>query len=190
MQDEKLDRDAALCESPLESQEIFDGRVVHLFRDEVRLPNGERAVREVIRHGGAVCVVPLTQQGEVVCVCQYRYPHAKVLLEIPAGKLDSKEEDHEEAARRELAEETGYTAKELIPLGKFYPACAYSDETIWMYLAKGLKMGDRHPDADEFLDVELIPLKDLVTEVLAGRIPDAKTQIAVLKAAAHEGILK
>ena len=114
----------------------------------------------------------------------------EVVLEIPAGKLDSKQEDHEEAARRELKEETGYTAKELIPLGKFYPACAYSDETIWMYLAKGLELGERNPDEDEFLDVELIPLKDLVTEVLAGRIPDAKTQIAILKAAAYEGILK
>jgi len=112
------------------------------------------------------------------------------VLEIPAGKLDSKQEDHESAARRELEEETGYTARELIPLGKFYPACAYSDETIWMYLAKGLELGERHPDEDEFLDVELIPLKDLVAEVLAGRIPDAKTQIAILKAAAYEGVLK
>ena len=110
-------------------------------------------------------------------------------MEIPAGKLDSKDEDHEEAARRELREETGYTAKEMIPLGKFYPACAYSDEAIWMYLAKGLTMGERHPDEDEFLDVELIPLKALVKQVLDGQIPDAKTQIAILKAAIYEHIL-
>ena len=88
-----------------------------------------------------------------------------------------------------LEEETGYHAEELIPLGLFYPACAYSDETIWMYLAKGLTRGERHLDADEFLDVELIPLKDLVAEVMAGNIPDAKTQIAILKAAVHEGVL-
>ena len=90
---------------------------------------------------------------------------------------------------RELEEETGYRAKELIPLGKFYPACAYSDETIWMYLAKGLEKGDCHRDVDEFLEVELIPLRDLVKQVLAGKIPDAKTQLAILKAAAHEGML-
>ena len=93
-------------------------------------------------------------------------------------------------ALRELWEETGYTAKELIPLGKFYPACAYSDETIWMYLAKGLTKGERHLDEDEFLDVELIPLSELVKQVMAGEIPDAKTQIAILKAAVHEGLLK
>lgn len=168
----------------------FDGKILHLYRDDIALPNGKPAEREVIRHVGAVCVIPVTDDGMAVMERQYRYPVDEVILEIPAGKLDSKQEDHEAAARRELEEETGYQASELIPLGKFYPACAYSDETIWMYLAKGLKQGDRHPDADEFLDVELIPLKDLVTEVLAGRIPDAKTQIAVLKAAAYEGILK
>ena len=125
----------------------------------------------------------------VVMERQYRYPIDQVVLEIPAGKLDSKEEDPETAARRELEEETGYHAKKLIPLGVFYPACAYSDEKIWMYLAKGLTKGDRHLDEDEFLDVELIPLKDLAKQVLAGEIPDAKTQIAVLKAAYHEGML-
>ncbi len=180
----------SLRERQTASELKFDGKILHLYRDDIELPNGKPAEREVIRHVGAVCVIPVTDDGMAVMERQYRYPVDEVILEIPAGKLDSKEEDHESAARRELEEETGYQAEELIPLGKFYPACAYSDETIWMYLAKGLKMGDRHPDADEFLDVELIPLKDLVTEVLAGRIPDAKTQIAVLKAAAHEGILK
>ena len=179
-----------LIEKQTASELLYDGKVVTLYKDTVELPDGASAIREYVKHIGAVCVVPVTDGGEVVLVQQFRYAMDRELWEIPAGKLDSKEEDHESAARRELEEETGYQAEELIPLGKFYPACAYSDETIWMYLAKGLKMGDRHPDADEFLDVELIPLKDLVTEVLAGRIPDAKTQIAVLKAAAHEGILK
>ena len=182
--------DERLRERQTASELIFDGRILHLYRDDIELPNGKPADRELIRHVGAVCVIPVTDDGCAVMERQYRYPVDEVVLEIPAGKLDSKQEDHEAAARRELEEETGYTAKELIPLGKFYPACAYSDETIWMYLAKGLELGERHPDADEFLDVELIPLKDLVTEVLAGRIPDAKTQIAILKAAAYEGILK
>lgn len=171
------------------SELIFDGRILHVYRDNIALPNGRPADRELIRHIGAVCVIPVTDDGYAVMERQYRYPVDEVILEIPAGKLDSKAEDHEAAARRELEEETGYRAKELIPLGKFYPACAYSDETIWMYLAKGLTCGGRHPDEDEFLDVELIPLRDLVQQVLAGEIPDAKTQIAVLKAAAHEGLL-
>ncbi len=180
----------SLRERQTASQLIFDGAILHLYKDDIDLPNGKPAFREVIRHVGAVCVIPVTDDGYAVMERQYRYPMDEVILEIPAGKLDSKEEDHEAAARRELWEETGYKAKELIPLGKFYPTCAYSDETIWMYLAKGLEKGERHLDEDEFLDVELIPLKDLVQQVLTGQIPDAKTQIAVLKAAAYEGILK
>lgn len=179
-----------LAERQTASELVFDGKILHLYRDDIELPNGQPAERELIRHVGAVCVIPITDDGCAVMERQYRYPVNRVLLEIPAGKLDSKSEDHEAAARRELEEETGYRAKELIPLGMFYPACAYSDETIWMYLAKGLERGERHLDADEFLDVELIPLKELVKQVLAGEIPDAKTQIAILKAAAHEGILK
>lgn len=179
-----------LAERQTASELVFDGKILHLYRDDIELPNGQPAERELIRHVGAVCVIPITDDGCAVMERQYRYPVNRVLLEIPAGKLDSKSEDHEAAARRELEEETGYRAKELIPLGMFYPACAYSDETIWMYLAKGLERGERHLDADEFLDVELIPLKELVKQVLAGEIPDAKTQIAILKAAAHEGVLQ
>ena len=164
------------------SELVFDGKILHLYHDQVALPNGDPASRELIRHVGAVCVIPITDDGKAVMERQYRYPVDRVLLEIPAGKLDSKQEDHESAARRELEEETGYHAETLI-------ACAYSDETIWMYLAKGLTRGERHLDEDEFLDVELIPLTDLVREVLAGNVPDAKTQIAILKAAVHEGVL-
>lgn len=178
-----------LVEKTVASQLIFDGKILHLYRDDVTLPNGKPAEREVIRHIGAVCVIPVTDDGFAVMERQYRYPIDEVVLEIPAGKLDSKDEDHEAAARRELEEETGYQAKKMIPLGKFYPAFAYCDETIWMYLAKGLTKSARHPDEDEFLDVELIPLKDLVKQVLDGDIPDAKTQIAILKAAIHEHIL-
>lgn len=178
-----------LAERTAASELIFDGKILHLYRDDIELPNGQPAEREVIRHVGAVCVIPVTDDGMAVMERQYRYPVDEVILEIPAGKLDSKEENHESAALRELEEETGYRAKELIPLGKFYPACAYSDETIWMYLAKGLEKGDCHRDVDEFLEVELIPLRDLVKQVLAGEIPDAKTQLAILKAAAHEGML-
>lgn len=174
----------ALREEKTASELMFDGKILHLYRDDIRLPDGKPAEREVIRHIGAVCVIPVTEDGLVVMERQYRYPVDEVILEIPAGKLDSREEDPEEAARRELREETGYLAGTLMPLGKFYPACAYSDETIWMYLATDLTKGQRQLDEDEFLDVELIPLDRLVQQVLAGEIPDAKTQIAVLKAAA------
>lgn len=179
-----------LRERQTDSQLIFDGQILHLYHDHITLPNGQPADREVIRHIGAVCVIPMTDDGRVVMERQFRYPVNQVIWEIPAGKLDSPDEDHEAAARRELEEETGFTAQTMIPLGKFYPACAYSDEAIWMYLAKDLRRGQRHLDEDEFLDVELVPLPRLVQEVLAGNIPDAKTQIAVLKAAVHEGLLR
>ena len=171
-----------LRETQLSSREIFDGRILHVFEDTVRLPNGAAASREYLRHIGAVCVIPVLEDGSVLVERQYRYPVAQVLTEIPAGKLDTKDEDHLLAAQRELREETGATAERWTSLGLFYPACAYSDEAIEMYLAQGLHFGERHLDADEFPNVARVPLTELVEEVMAGRIPDAKTQIAILKA--------
>ena len=171
-----------LRETQLSSREIFDGRILHVFEDTVRLPNGAAASREYLRHIGAVCVIPVLEDGSVLVERQYRYLVAQVLTEIPAGKLDTKDEDHLLAAQRELREETGATAERWTSLGLFYPACAYSDEAIEMYLAQGLHFGERHLDADEFLNVARVPLTELVEEVMAGRIPDAKTQIAILKA--------
>ena len=165
------------------SEDIFKGRILHLQLDMVELPNGHVAHREVIRHIGAVCVIPVTEDGKVVVERQYRYPMDEVITEIPAGKLDREDEDPLEAAKRELREETGYTADEWRELGAFYPAAAYCDERIRMYLARGLHKGEQELDSDEFLNVELVPLKTLVGEVMDGKIPDAKTQVAVLKAA-------
>ena len=170
-----------LIERQLDSKLIFDGRILHVYDDTVSLPNGHTASRELIRHVGAVCVLPLTDDGNVIVERQYRYPVGRVLTEIPAGKLDSKQEDHEAAARRELREETGCVADELVDLGVFYPAPAYSDEAIRMFLARGLHMGAQDLDPDEFLNVEYVPLEDLVRQVLAGEIPDVKTQSAVLR---------
>ena len=170
-----------LIERQLDSKLIFDGRILHVYDDTVSLPNGHTASRELIRHVGAVCVLPLTDDGNVIVERQYRYPVGRVLTEIPAGKLDSKQEDHESAARRELREETGCIADELVDLGVFYPAPAYSDEAIRMFLARGLHMGAQDLDPDEFLNVEYVPLEDLVRQVLAGEIPDVKTQSAVLR---------
>ncbi len=171
----------AMEEKKISSELIFDGRVVHLYVDEISLPDGNRGIREYVRHIGAVCVIPLTAEGEVLCVRQYRYPFAEVLVEIPAGKLDSKTENRAEAALRELREETGARCGRLTHLGKYYGSPAILDEAIDMYLAEDLTMGECDLDEDEFLDVVRIPLAELVDEVLAGRIPDGKTQVAVLR---------
>ena len=169
-------------EKTLSSQRIFTGKILTLYHDQVELPNGNTASREVVRHHGAVCIVPLTQDEQVVMEKQYRYPVDQVIWEIPAGKLEPGEKDPLLAAKRELAEETGAIAEEWVDMGLYYPACAYCDEGIRMYMAKGLTFGERHLDQDEFLDVELVPLREMVEAVLAGKIPDLKTQAALLRA--------
>ena len=179
---------ARLAEKQLTSEDIFEGIILHVKRDTVGLSNGNTTIREVIRHIGAVCVIPVTENNEVIVERQYRYPLDRVILEIPAGKLDAPDEDRLSAIKRELMEETGYTADEWTEIGDFHPAPAYSDEYITMYLARGLHKGERHLDADEFLDVYTVPLKDLVDDVMAGRISDAKTQVCILKAARILGI--
>ena len=170
-----------LFEGTVASESIYDGRVLRVFRDTVSLPDGNTSVREYAKHKGAVAVVPLTDEGEVICVRQYRYAHRKVLLEIPAGKLDSFDEDYLEAAKRELREETGATCENLQFIGDLISTPALIDEVIHMYLARGLRFGDTDPDDDEFLDVVRIPLETLVRMVMNGEIKDSKTQTAILK---------
>ena len=170
-----------LFEGTVASESIYDGRVLHVFRDTVSLPDGNTSVREYAKHKGAVAVVPLTDEEEVICVRQYRYAHRKVLLEIPAGKLDHLTEDFLEATRRELREETGATCDRLEFLGDLISTPALIDEVIHMYLARGLKFGETDPDEDEFLDVVRIPLTRLVEMVMNGEIKDSKTQTAILK---------
>lgn len=181
-----------LGERKVDSKEIFDGVILHVFRDSVRLPNGDITGREVIRHVGAVCVIPVTDDGMVYVERQYRYPVDSVITEIPAGKLDSPEEDRLSAAKRELIEETGITADSWLDLGDFYSAAAYSDEKITMYLARGLHRGEQHLDKGEFLNVVQVPLEELLQDVMDGKIPDGKTQMAILKAAKaiEMGLLK
>lgn len=172
-----------LAEKKVSSREIYNGVILHVVKDDVTLPNGNPAFREVIRHVGAVAVVPLTEDGKVIVERQYRYPMDMVITEIPAGKLDSKEEDHLAAAKRELQEETGITADEWTDLGVYFPTPAYSDEKIYVYLARGLHRGEQNLDEDEFLHVQEVPLEELVDQVMDGTIYDGKTQFAILKTA-------
>ncbi len=172
-----------LNEKRLSTKEIFNGKVVKLSVDEVRLEDGRNALREVISHPGGVCVVPLNDDGEIYMVRQFRYPFGKVLMEIPAGKLEYGE-DHRACGIRELKEETGAEADSFEYLGCLYPTVAYDTEVIHMYLARGLHFGDRLLDEDEFLDVEKIPFEQAVEMVMRGELPDAKTQLAILKAKA------
>jgi ADP-ribose pyrophosphatase len=171
-----------LEEKTLSSTAIFDGKVLHARIDSITLPNGAEATREYCHHNGAVCVIPVTDNGEIICVRQYRYPFHEALIEIPAGKLDSPDEDPTSAAIRELREETGAVCEKLTYLGLYYPSPAILDERIYMYLAEGLTFGDTEFDDDEFLEIVRIPIEELKDAILDGRIRDGKTQSAVLRA--------
>ena len=170
-----------LRETPLSADYRYKGRIIHLRVDEARMPNGTTAMREVVEHPGGVGVIALTDEGEVLLVRQYRYPYGEITIEIPAGKRDPGE-DPLETGKRELAEETGTTADNITPLGTIYPTPGYTNEVIHLYLATGLHFAEQHTDEDEFLDVLRVPLAELVERVMAGEIPDGKTQIAALKA--------
>ena len=170
-----------LREEPMARREIYDGVVLHVVCDDVRLPNGECSTREFCLHVGAVCVIPLLPDGRVLMERQYRYAHGRTFFEIPAGKLNAPDEDPREAALRELREETGAVAGTLTDLGGLDPSPALTSERIGMYLAEDITFTERQLDADEFLDVEAVPLSELYRMVMNGDIRDAKTQIAILK---------
>ena len=170
-----------LTEKRIDGEYKFRGRIINLRVDRALLPDGSVAGREVVEHNGGVCVAALTDEGEVLMVRQFRYPYGETVLEIPAGKRDSADEDPFECGCRELEEETGARAKDFHFLGRLYPSPGYCGEIIWMYAAKGLTFGEQRPDEDEFLSVEKIPLERLVDMVLSGEITDAKTQVALLK---------
>ena len=177
-----------LTETQIERREIYDGKILHVFVDTVRLPNGEEATRELCEHVGAVAIVALTDDGKVIMEQQYRYPLGRVFFEIPAGKLNYKSEDIYSAAARELQEETGAVAREMTYIGEINTTPALMDERIHIFLARGITFGDRSLDEDEFIDVELVPLSELVELVMKGDIKDAKTTTAILKVARIVGI--
>ena len=169
-----------LFEKTLSKDYKYNGKIINMRVDEAELENGKTAIREVVEHSGGVCVAALDENNCLLMVRQFRYPYGEVLLEIPAGKRE-KGEDPLECGKRELEEETGYTAQKYTDLGKLYPTPAYVDEVIYMYYAENLSKTHQHLDEDEFLSVERVPFDDAVKMVMNGEIRDAKTQVAILK---------
>ena len=168
-------------EKCLDSKEIYRGKIIYVHKDSVSLPDGSESIREIVEHSGGVAVIPVDDAGNVWCVRQYRYAFAEHLLEVPAGKLEDGE-DPLDCAVRELSEETGFTAEKYTFLGKLLPSPGYCKETLYLYLATGLKPGQAHLDPGEFLDVECHSLQELTDMVMRNELTDAKTAMAVLKA--------
>jgi ADP-ribose pyrophosphatase len=160
------------------SEQAFDGRVVKVFLDDVRLPDGRHARWERVAHPGAVGIVPLMEDNTVLLVRQYRHAVRGVLLEIPAGKLDTGELPAD-TARRELAEEVGMKAGEMLQLAEFYNSPGYSDEYFHLYLARELEEEKGEPEPDEFLEIERLPLADALGMIPTGAIRDAKSIIGL-----------
>ncbi len=165
-------------ETQLNSKEIYRGRILDLFVDDVLLPDGTTSVRELVRHNRASAIVALDEDGNIILEEQFRYPHNAVLKEIPAGKCE-KDEDPQDTALRELEEETGYKAHHIEKLGEFYPTVAYSDEIIYLYLATELEKTKQHLDAGEALDFYKVPFSEAVEMVKDGRIKDGKSVAAI-----------
>ena len=171
-----------LEEKQISREEIFHGVALHVVKDEILLPNGQKDVREISLHYGASAVIPVLPDGRVIMERQYRYAHHRVMLEIPAGKFDSADEEPLEAAKRELREETGATAGKYTFLGKVATCPALIDEVVYLYMAEDISFGDRELDPGEFLDIEFIHIDKLYDMVMNDEIQDSKTQIAILKA--------
>jgi ADP-ribose pyrophosphatase len=168
-----------LTEHFVSGEQVFDGTLLKVRRDVVRLPDGSQGVREYIRHPGAVAIVPLFDDRRVLLERQYRYPHRREFIEVPAGKLEPGE-PHLETAKRELLEETGYAAAEWTRLGVIHTAIAYTDEGIELFVARKLEHRERKLDQGEFLELIILEFAEAVAMVRDGRITDAKTVAALL----------
>jgi ADP-ribose pyrophosphatase len=168
-----------LTEHFVSGTRVYDGGLLKVHRDIVRLPDDTEAYREYIRHPGAVAIVALSDDARVLLERQYRYPNRREFIEIPAGKLEPGE-PHLETAKRELLEETGYSAAEWRRLGVIHTAIGYTDESIELFLARGLTEGTRKLDAGEFLETLRVPFDEAIAMIRDGRITDAKTVAALL----------
>jgi ADP-ribose pyrophosphatase len=158
---------------------VFDGALLKVYRDRVRLPDGNESAREYIRHPGAVAIVPLFDDGRVLLERQFRYPHGREFIEIPAGKVDPGE-PHLETAKRELLEETGYAAREWTRLGVIHTAIAYTDEGIEIFVARRLEQRAQKLDHGEFLETFSVPFAEALRMIDTGAVTDAKTVAALL----------
>ena len=165
-------------EKTLKSEKIYEGAIINLRRDKVTVQGGT-SYREIIEHNGGAVIAALTEDKKLVMVRQYRKPADKVMLEVPAGKIDPGEKPLE-AAVRELKEETGYTAEKVEFLTQFYPSVGYSEEVLYLYLCTGLTPGETNFDENEAIDIEEVELDRLFKMVMSGEIDDAKTLIAIL----------
>jgi ADP-ribose pyrophosphatase len=172
-------RDECLAERPLTEDVAWTGRIFNVNRLRVELPDGREAVRDVVRHPGAVAIVALTDDGRICLVRQYRTSLGRVTVEVPAGKLDPGE-DPLSCAHRELREETGMEAERMAFLTTIATSCGFTDELIHIYMATGLRFVASNPDDDEFINVDLVPLPELIDAVLDGRIEDCKTVTGAL----------
>ncbi len=172
-------RDAELHEKILSEEMAYKGKILDVRSLDVELPNGRRSKRDIVRHPGAAAVVALTDSGKIVLVRQYRTALDRVTVEIPAGKLDPGE-DPLECAKRELREETGFTPRLIRYLTTIATSCGFSDELIHIYFATQLEFDGASPDDDEFVNVDLVPLSELIDAVLDGKIEDAKTVVGAL----------
>jgi ADP-ribose pyrophosphatase len=169
-----------LAEHRVSGEKVYGGVLLHVHRDSVRLPNAKLATREYIDHPGAVAIVPILAGGLILLERQFRYPHRRVMVEIPAGKIDPGE-DPLATARRELLEETGRVAAEWRHLGTIHPLVAYSNERIELFMATGLTAAqDATLDDGEFLETFQLPLAEALEWVRAGRITDSKTMIGLM----------
>lgn len=167
-------------EKTINSQLIFDGRVVKLYKDKIELPTGQESYREVVKHSGGV-VILAKKEDKVLLVKQFRYPMKEVLYELPAGKLEIGE-DPFEAAKRELEEETGYCANKWTDLGYVYTSPGYSDEKLYLYMAEDLEFTHCHPDEGEILQALEYSYDDVLKMIANGEINDAKTLCAIMRA--------
>jgi ADP-ribose pyrophosphatase len=167
-----------LSEAKIRGEKVYEGRLLHVHRDEVRLPDGKASVREYITHPGAVVVIALTADGRLVLERQHRYPLHRDFIELPAGKIDPGEETLA-CAQRELREETGYVASEWQYVTTVYPCIGYADEKLVYYLARDLRHEGHDPDEDEFLEVFTVPFADALEMVKRGEICEVKTVIGL-----------
>lgn len=169
-----------MTEKQLSRETVYEGKILHIYRDTVLLPNGKEGVREVAEHPGGVAVIAIDDQDRVLTVKQYRYVFSQVMEEIPAGKLE-RGEDPDEAALRELKEETGAVPEHFTKLGRIIASPGCYGEVLHLYLAEGLHFGETNPDEDEFLDLIRTPFDEMLARVLSGEIEDAKTICGILK---------